>query len=75
MNYRTSTAVLGILAIASLVVVAIASFVDSFALEATGATEHLLAPVLGSLAVAALVVLGLAILGSRSRRWLANPYW
>ncbi len=75
MNYRTPTAILGILAIALLVVVAIGSFVDSFALEATGTTESLLAPTLGSLALAALVVVGLAVLGSRSRRWLANPYW
>lgn len=72
MDYRTQSAVLGLFVIAALVALGIASFVDSFALQTP---ETLLAPTIGSIVLVAVVVGGLVALGSRSRRWLANPYW
>ncbi|AHF99274.1 hypothetical protein HALLA_10810 [Halostagnicola larsenii XH-48] len=72
MDYRTQSAVLGLFVIGVLAALGIASFVDSFALQTA---ETLLAPTIGSIVLVAVVVGSLVALGSRSRRWLANPYW
>lgn len=72
MDYRTQSAGLGLVVIGALVALGIASFVDSFALQTA---ETLLAPTIGSIVLVAVVVGSLVALGSRSRRWLENPYW
>ena len=62
---------LGVLTVLALAVLSVWSFVDSYLIE----SSDYLAPTLGALAVVVLVIGALSLLGARSRRWLAGPYW
>ena len=66
-----SVGLLGVLTVVALAVLGIWSFVDSYLI---GSTDYL-APTLGVLAVAIVTVGALSVLGARSKRWLAGPYW
>jgi hypothetical protein len=72
MDKRSSTGLLGTLAIVFLTVLGLWGLLNGYVLESPG---EWLAPTVGTLAVTAAVVGLLIVVGARSKRWRQNPYW
>ncbi|WP_137290032.1 hypothetical protein [Natronorubrum halophilum] len=67
-----SVGLLGVLIVAGLATLGLWSFVDSYLFETGG---EYFASTIGVLVITAAFVGGLVILGARSKRWRAGPYW